>query len=236
MQRMFKTFSIVPIEYTIPQIYAIQRLNIVQSKQFIYSGLNFEYPVDRMIEFFKIVTSNTHEDCVIYTKLIYDMVELVANTKATNSCILILRLSLPSDEFKIPRFHYDGGFFSMKGNTIQEKFLLTIKGPGSLLCEPSPENKKKFDEIFFSNMSTQSELDVRTKLYSVIKDDNILQLTNNQGAFMKTHEFVNGIGNIFDTAIHSEPNITQSRLFISIVPGSADEINESIKAKWNTRI
>ena len=64
----------------------------------------------------------------------------------------------------------------------------------------------------------------------------ILQLTNNQGAFMKTHEFVNGIGNMIDTTIHSEPNITQPRLFISIVPGSADQINETIKAKWNAKI
>jgi hypothetical protein len=234
--KIFKNISIVPIEYTIPQIYAIQRLNIVQSKQFVYSGLNFEYPVDRMIDFFKNVTSNIHEDCVIYTKLIYDMVELVGNTKSTDSCILIVRVSLPSDNYIIPRFHYDGGFFSMKGNTIQEKFLLTIKGPGSLLCEPSPDNKKKFDEIFFSNMQTQIELDVRNKLFSVLKDEYILQLTNNQGAFMKTHEFVNGIGNMIDTTIHSEPNITQPRLFISIVPGSADQINETIKAKWNAKI
>lgn len=232
---MYRNISIIPIEYTIPQIYAIQRLNIIKQNQFNYSGLNFEYPIDKIVEFFKSSTTNTHEDCVMYTKLIYQMVRLVEDAKSIDSSILIIRLSLPSDDYVIPRFHYDGKFFSMKGNAKQEKFLLTIKGPGTLLCEPSLENKKKFDEIFYSNMSMLSELDVRKKLYSVIKDENIIQLTNNQGAFMKIFEFVNGVGNIFDTTIHSEPNETHPRLFISIVPGSADQIDEIVKAKWNSK-
>ena len=148
MNRMFKNISVVPIEYSNLQIHAIQRLKITNTKQFKFCGLNYEFPFDRIVEYFKLSTSNIHEDCIIYTRLIYDIISMVSNIKKTNSSILIIRLSLPTDEFKIPRLHHDGSFFKPKnGRIIQEKFLLSIKGEGTLICEPEAEDKEKFYDM-----------------------------------------------------------------------------------------
>jgi len=236
---MFKTFSLVPIEYTYPEILAIQRLNIIfDHKQFKYSGLNSEYPFDRIFEYFRLTTSNTEEDCVIYAQIILRMVKFVGNFKETDSCILIIRLTTPSDEFEIPRFHHDGVFFHPKnGKIIQEKFVLSIRGAGTILSEPNELTRERVFEIFNNRDIDSEEISVRKELAKIIGEQ-IYQPTNNQGVFMKIFEY-NPENNQFDfsnSAIHSEPNITQPRLFISIVPGSADQINETTKAKWNTKI
>jgi hypothetical protein len=183
---MFKTFSIVPIDYTYPEILAIQRLNIViDSKQFKYSGLNSNFPFDRIVEYFKSATSNTEEDCTIYAQIILRMVEFVGITRQTDSCILIIRQSLPTNQFEIPRFHHDGLFFLPKnGRTIQEKFLLTIRGAGTLLSEPDESTRKRVFEILNNRQINFEEIEMREQLTKIIGKQ-IYQPTNNEGVFMK---------------------------------------------------
>ncbi len=232
-----KTYSIVPIEYTYPEILAIQRLDIIKSSQFTYSGLNSDYPFERILEYFRLSTTNTEEDRVIYTQIILKLVRLVEEMKSTDSCILIIRLSLPSDEFVIPRFHHDGSYFIPKnGRITQEKFLLTIRGAGTLLSEPDVETRQRFFELFNTIKSMENDIKLRPELAEIIGDQ-IFQPYPNQGIIMKIFDY-RPESNKFDfsnSAIHSEPNITQPRLFMSIVPGSSDEINEKVKERWNSK-
>ena len=53
-----------------------------------------------------------------------------------------------------------------------------------------------------------------------------IKLTNNQGAVFITFYQKNNIDDITMRAIHSEPDINEQRLFISILPGTHNEINE----------
>ena len=76
------------------------------------------------------------------------------------------------------------------------------------------------------------DLENRKQLTEILEGSKIHQLKEGQGAFITT--YVNTNDDSSNATIHSEPNITQPRLFISILPGTDDQINE-FKIK-NTRI
>jgi len=223
--QLFTNIQIVPIEYSQYEIYAIQRLNIKETKAFNHFGYNHNLQFDQLVDYFKSLSSNIYEDCIIYSRLIFNLINLVSQIKSNTSCWLVIRSSIPNDDFKIPRFHKDGTYYSTKENEIVQKFILTIKGPGTLICEPSEQGQQKFDEVFYNTNNTFSDLEIREKLAHALIDEHIHQLTNNQGCFFT-------IGSDLKSSIHSEPNITQPRLFISILPGTFEQIEE-LRIRWN---
>lgn len=227
-KRIFQDVQIVPIEYTIPQIYAIQRLNITHNDIFNYCGFFYNLDMERMIEWFGLIGRTTRDDCVIYSKLITDIVQMTCSQLKYDSCWLTIRSRIPSDEYKVPRFHRDGQFYKLDPNQIQRKFLLTIKGPGTLISEPDNQTTNKFFDLFYSNIEKQLDLGIREQLAQALGSENIIQLTNNQGAWIITHQ----TNYKSDRAtIHSEPDITQPRLFLSVLPCSHKHI-ESIKSRF----
>jgi hypothetical protein len=227
-KQIFQDIQIVRIEYTIPQIYAIQRLNITRDDNFNYCGFDYDLDMERMIEWFDLIGSSSRDDSVIYSRLVVDIVQMACKQAGFDSCWLTIRSRLPTTEYKIPRFHRDGQFYKLGPNQIQRKFLLTIKGPGTLVSEPDKETIDEFFDVFYANQEKQIELDVREKLAQVLGPENIIQLTNNQGAWIITHQS----NTKSDRAtIHSEPDITHPRLFLSILPGTNKQI-ESIRSRF----
>jgi len=59
-----------------------------------------------------------------------------------------------------------------------------------------------------------------------LKNEKIIQVKNNQGLIF----YANSGG--IDGAIHSEPKIDDNRMFISILPGTKENI-EGLKKRWN---
>lgn len=226
-KRIFQDIQIVPIEYTIPQIYAIQRLNITKDDNFNYCGFGYDLDMERMIGWFDSIGTNSREDCGIYCRLISDIVQMACSQASCDSCWLTIRAKLPSDEFKVPRFHRDGMFYRLGSNQVQRKFLLTIKGPGTLVSEPNKETTDKFFDLLYDPVD-EFDIEKRKQLVEILGPDGPVQLTNNQGAWIITHQ---NNANRDRATIHSEPHITQPRLFLSILPGTNDEI-ESIRPRF----
>jgi len=222
--------QIVPIEYSQYEIYAIHRLDIKETKTFEYFGYNNKLELefdqyDQLVDYFKSLGTNIDQDCITYSRLIFRLINLVRQIKSNTSCWLSIRSSIPNDDdYKIPRFHKDGKYYSTKENEIVQKFILTIKGPGTLICEPTEQGQQKFDEVFYNTNNTFSDLEIREKLAHALIDEHIHQLTNNQGCFFT-------VGSDLKSSIHSEPNITQPRLFISILPGTFEQIEE-LRIRW----
>jgi hypothetical protein len=216
--------EIVPIEYTVPQIHAIQRLNITKTSHINYCGYTHSLDMDRIIEWFKSIGSNSEEDCVICSRLISDIVQMVCGQ--ADSCLLTIRSSVASDFFTVPRFHRDGKYYTIGPNQIQRKFILTIKGPGTLLSEPNEQITNSFFDVFYNPIDQMDE-NKRKQMAEILGPENIFQLTNNQGAWIITYQTNE---NIDRATIHSEPNITQPRLFFSVLPGTNEQI-ESIRSK-----
>ena len=67
-------------------------------------------------------------------------------------------------------------------------------------------------------------IESKEKKVKLLNKSEKFQLTNNEGAIIIAHN--NLKDDIMYRTIHSEPNITEPRLFISILPGNIDEITE----------
>lgn len=120
------------------------------------------------------------------------------------------------------RWHTDGYYFEpYEGDPY--KFAMTLKG------NPTPFNKLPMDKRkeFFAllkkgNKENQYNQKAINDLVATSHE------TDSMGSPGQGAVFIVGSDN---GAIHSEPQITEGRLFISVVPGSAEQIEE-LKKLW----
>lgn len=134
---------------------------------------------------------------------------------------------MPNDNWIIPRWHCDGNYFNPNEYIEpQTKFVTIFKGQGTLLIEKN----KVIQEIYNKYVMDKSKpsihtLDGRTNIDKELKNTGakIIQLNNNQGLIFLS-------GNINHCAIHSEPNMTEPRIFLSIVFADEENIN-----KWRDK-
>jgi hypothetical protein len=145
--------------------------------------------------------------------------------------VTIRASKLPTDEFDLPRWHIDGYYYKVpeyiKKNKKLPKLVFTLKGPGSLLKETNKETREEFTILrrklykkldykdFPKNFDRKIEMDNRKQLNKFLNDNPSVTSNNDQIVI-----FITNLG------IHSEPPIHEERLFMSILPGSKDDIKE----------
>jgi hypothetical protein len=147
-----------------------------------------------------------------------DVISGYNNSEITDAGIDI-RFSLPTDEYNIPRWHYDGCFF-YKRDIIETKFVVTLKGEGTMICESNENTRKEFFRLFKSQ-EDRSEIKNREILNNFLHDSNakIIQVDERKGClFIVADEDME--------AIHSEPNITRDRIYISVVADGKKNIED----------
>jgi hypothetical protein len=193
------------------------------NKQFRYFGQVTEINVENIDLFLRSIGTNNENDLINLKKIIIKLTKQICGAYGRESCWLAIRVTTPTDAFDIPRWHVDGNFFTKVGDEIQSKFVMVLKGPGTLFCNPD----KKTREEFFNAVLHTREIEERIKLQNILKKQKIIQLQNNQGAIFL-------VGDRKISAIHSEPPITEPRIFISILPGYDYQIDE-LKKMWNIK-
>lgn len=206
----------------------LEHFNVEKTDQ--YSNFdNLDSLVNDLKIFLESVGNNKSQHVIIIINLILKIMKNVLEGYSKPACWFTIRVSLPTDAFKIPRWHTDGKYF---GNyDKQSKFILTLKGEGTLLADCDKETRNKLFEIKnkFPIDKKQSEEDRITR-NEIIKENikenkcDIKQVPNYKGIIIT-------VGNREKSALHSEPDITETRIFISILPGSKEEILE-LKKFW----
>jgi hypothetical protein len=122
---------------------------------------------------------------------------------------ITLRASQPNPLFDLARWHTDGYYYQPYCD--QYKFAFTLKGPGTKFYKLPKQMRGEFDAL--------QEEENRQALASKLTDPQLLmQSKTGEGAV-----FVVGSD---DAAVHSEPPIKEKRLFMSILPGSKEQIAE----------
>ena len=169
--------------------------------------------------------------------------EFLSKTKQ-ESALIHLRISKPNDEYKIPRWHQDGSYF--KGQKKYNiKLLTSLKGNSTLV---SRWNKKAIDEqdkIF--KLIEQKEANVNKvpsnkwlncyDNYESYRESKLESLRVNLSKIIK-HEPVN-YDSVYSyvngkyATLHSEPNITEDRIFLAVMPNSRENIK---KCNMKTKI
>ena len=143
-------------------------------------------------------------------------------------CWLTIRISKNKENFKenklfdydIHRWHIDGRYYN--NESIQYKFILSLKGPSTLIINPNNKIRKKFLQILDKD---NDRINIRLERNKIVKNESII----------KVKTLINGVITMSNNSnlatIHSEPPIHEDRIFISILPMTIDEIDQ-LKLRW----
>lgn len=224
-----KQFKIFNIPYTEKELKCIKTFNLSTYDTYDnYGDNNFED-----LDFFlNKIGSNKETKIKKMSKIIKKLTTIVTRGYKKESYWLTIRVTHNNTLFDIPRWHCDGYYIGFEYRDDLSKFATVLKGPGTLFIKTNDEDRNNFisirnDEqkksIERNGPNVNSEDDeYRKQMALKIKGDHT-QLNNNQAViFMSGNEKICGI--------HSEPEMHEPRIFLSIVPGSHEEID-----KWKNR-
>ncbi len=240
-KRDFKMFK---IKLSKGEQQSISELEINSSNSLNYYGdlnsLDFE-------DFFSKIGKNSSKTCKTIESVIKKITKKVLGGFNRDNCWISVRASKPNNNFDIPRWHYDGTYF--KNISSQAKFAMVLKGPGTLVIKKSSKVETAYEKI--KNQFREEYLDQFKKIKPQTFDEDVQIQMKLQDKYrpiyakamskFKIRQLDNDQGIVFwggndhhISALHSEPKIDEPRLFISILPGSKENIMEW-KNKTNVR-
>lgn len=198
--------------------------------QFDYYGSVNEELVRNLIVYLSGLGENSPEIVRTLSHLVARVAEIVSNDLGKESAWVMVRTSLPHEDFTIPRWHPDGKYFDSGDETY--KLVMTIKGALTRFGEV--KDPDVFEEIMKEishnhdlhpndpEAFEREDLRLRKKLDAVVKEIHPSQ----QG------EAVYYLVGSHDAKIHSEPKIDEPRIFMSVVAGSTEQINQ-LRQRWS---
>jgi len=229
-------FLIFDIDYTINELETINDFDIKNPNNYEHFG-----SLDNIKDLKKYLTDigSNNKTCVNnMEKLIIRLIQKVLLGYKMKYFWLAIRISPPNKQFDIPRWHKDGTFFTGdKNEQSSVKFITTLKGPGTLLIKSTKKINKIYNEILekkFTEMSKYKTIQEKIKisdnfrpiLAKKFSKEKYIQAKNNDGIL-----FYTGIPHD-NAALHSEPKMDTSRIFISILPNSLENIKD-LQKRWN---
>jgi hypothetical protein len=184
-----------------------------------------------LYDFLNTCGKNTPENITILDLVIKNITNIVMNGYEMPSYWLTIRVSKPTVMWNLPRWHYDGNWFGRtKERTIVSKFATTLKGAGTLLNKTNEDQREHFINIDASCNNLYPDpisIDRRTFMNDNIQGTRT-QLKYNEGVIFFA-------GDKYKSGIHSEPPMNESRFFLSIVPGSKNEVESRFKNEVESR-
>lgn len=200
-------------------------------QQFNHYGIVDSTLENDLAKYFVEMRENTMLDIECISQLVARLSKSIIEGFEKESAWVMVRVSLPTDKYNVPRWHPDGRYFTSPEKTY--KLVATLKGPQTLFAEKTDAKKfkellRKGSENFETNVIKNDnrkkfeveDLRIRKKLTETVKG--IKTCEKNQAvAYLVGDE---------NAVIHSEPKMNVPRIFISILSGSKEQIGE-----WKNR-
>ena len=170
---------------------------------------NIEALPNEVTTYIKSLGNEDEKTIETVSKTIQRIVHNCIQASGKETAWLTLRASQPHSYFDLARWHIDGYYY--QPHYDQYKFAITLKGAGTLFYKLPRQMREQFSTLLLE--------DNRQALAEMLNDSRlVIQVKADQGAI-----FIVGSD---DAAVHSEPPINEERLFISILPGSKEQIAE----------
>ena len=226
-----KSYKIIKLNIDKNIINILNEININIDNIFDYFGESKILDCNKLKDFLINIGNNNIKDVNQITKFIKKLLFKICNKFNKDFCWLTIRISKNKEnskenklrDYDIPRWHIDGRYYN--NESIQYKFILTLKGPSTLIINPNNKIRKKFLQILDKD---NDRINIRLERNKIVKNESII----------KVKTLINGLitmSNNSDLAtIHSEPPIHEDRIFISILPMTIDEIDQ-LKLRWNSK-
>jgi hypothetical protein len=238
-------FRLFNIEYTNDENKCIEKYVLEKSKTYQHMGSLDS--LNGLNNFLSQIGSNKTVIINKMEKIIIRLLKKVLLGYEMEYFWLSIRVTMPNTHYDLPRWHKDGKFF-INSNMESSKFVTVLKGPGTLLIKSNKKNNKTYKTIYtkmrkeqdkypYNIEDTKEQQDVNLKQQHNIsnnyrhifadkfKNEKIIQVKNNEGLIFFTSDNDN------NGAIHSEPKLSTPRMFISILPGTKENIEE-LKQRW----
>ncbi|KAK0640848.1 hypothetical protein B0T16DRAFT_418553 [Cercophora newfieldiana] len=134
---------------------------------------------------------------------------------STHSCWFCIRLTHPTDEYVLPRWHNDGRMFdcSCAQKLPHSKYAVTLLGPPTRLLPTTTEIFNLVQRVVGSGSQHRARVELAEALKGM------------QTVPLETGQMIRFSWGQEDSPIHSEPDSSDSdRVFVSILFGSEEEI------------
>jgi len=234
--REFKKFK---LKYSDEETSCIKSFNI--SKENTYHYMGNKNNMKNLNTFLNKLGTNDKECITILEKAIEKILDNVLLAYEKEYYWIDIRVTLPNNDFDIPRWHKDGPFFRL--NKKSPKFATILKGPGTLLIKSTKKTNEIYNDIKKKinddinklnkiNITKEDHNKIDNKYRPIfakaLKNRKIIQPKNNECIIF--HPQITRFKN--DGALHSEPKMDTPRIFISILPGIKEDIEE-LNKRWS---
>jgi len=222
-KQLKQPFEHSKLSLTTEQQEAIKSFNITINDSFDNNG-ELENLLHLVDKFISRLGNNDPGPCLILANVIVDFVMKSLNEFAAETAILLIRTTNQSHHlFDMPRWHIDGDYFPSSSHQKQ-KAVCTLIGPGTLFYNITPAERSAFNLIPKSSGAAAREAS-NELLCDVTKRESTPEL----------HASYFIAGDPDSGAVHSEPKMTGSRLFFSVLPGTQSQIKEYINKQEGLR-
>lgn len=168
---------------------------------------------EELPEFLRRISNDDAEVIQVISSLIARISKNVVKASGKETAWVAVRAFTPFDAFDLPRWHRDGHFFSPYSG-FAYKFAAMLKGNSTLFLRLPPE----LEDIF------EAQADDHAALAQLLDQTSSRSVPLGCGVF-----FI--VGEPGTAAVHSEPKMSQSRLFFPVMVESEAEIQE-LDARW----
>jgi len=221
------------IKLTPEQINSIKEVKIEKElDQFNYYGPVNEKLVEKLTIHLSQLEGNTEEVIRTVSKIITKVAENTQKEFRQESTWVMVRVFLLNQEFEIPRWHQDGRYVTSNyqdndGHKKTGKLVFTVKGAPTRFAEITDQGKwdklKKEEQIntktnYPHNRQTYHQEDMRIRKEFVTTVNETEPISKDQAVLYR----VGGS----DAKAHSEPPMNEPRIFMSVVPGSTEDIEK----------
>ncbi|MFZ4772822.1 MAG: hypothetical protein ACOYK9_02385 [Chlamydiia bacterium] len=153
------------------------------------------------------------EVLVACSDYIYKIANKVLTASQKTDAWFLLKSTCKTDAFDVPRWHFDGYYFlDLKREKAQVRFVTTLQGSSTIFC-----CIPIFDEQ--TRRTIHTNMENRLFIAEVCSAYPQVYYSRGQGVFFLASDFKKG-------AIHTEPPTKENRLFFSIVPCDASDLNK----------
>lgn len=222
-----KPFIIADIELDEDEKDICQKLKVSERESYNFYGPINKDQIKYISDFLQKLGNDKKISEKVATTYFEKVIKPFLESLNKDSAWITIRATMPTDEFDLPRWHIDGYYYKVeeyrKKNKGIPKLVTTLKGPCTLLKETDKETREKFQNLRMELMKKQTangpnvqfSKEFREELHKFLKDYPTITCSKDQAVV-----FVSNL------AIHSEPPMHETRLFMSVLPGDKDDIKE----------
>jgi hypothetical protein len=151
------------------------------------------------------------------------------------ACWFTIRVTAPTDAFKVPRWHQDGRMFPYdagREDVVRSKYALTLLGPTTLMLQPEAHVFSTFQQgekqhyWWLETHGAEPTEEDEDNADSALQQWLATEFKDARRVRVGDGEVVRFSWGREDSPAHSEPDLVCDRVFVSVMYGSESEIRK----------